>query len=90
MIGPIEKKAFYWLMFRLSDDDDADRFLGRVIIMNGEFWLMLRSEDLARLAHVPPQLKLDETRLQERFRDDLGGLYFFHQGPLRWRGSQEI
>jgi hypothetical protein len=83
MIGPIEKKPFYWLLFRVSDDDDASWYAGRVIITGNQFWLMLRDQDLARIPSVEPQTPLDEKRLLERFDDELGGTYFVYRGPLQ-------
>jgi hypothetical protein len=83
MIGPIEKKPFYWLFFRVSNDEDADWYAGRVIFTNGQFWLMLRDQDLNRLPSVRPQTKLDENLLAEHFDNALGGTYFVHQGPLQ-------
>jgi hypothetical protein len=83
MLGPIEKKSFYWLFFRVSDEEDVDWYAGRVMLINGEFWLTLRVQDLALLPAVRPQTLLDETLLLERFDDELGGTYFVHRGPLR-------
>jgi hypothetical protein len=84
MIGPIEKQPFYWLLFRVSDDAEARWESGRVIITpERDFWLVLRHEDVVRLAPLRAQLKLDETRLLERFDDELGGAYFVHHGPIQ-------
>jgi hypothetical protein len=83
MIGPIERKPFYWLVFRVADDEDADWYTGRAVFTNGEFWLMLRNQDLGRLPSVRLQTRLDERRLLERFDTELGGTYFVHQGPLQ-------
>jgi hypothetical protein len=82
MIGPIEKRPFYWLLFRISDEKDADWFAGRIMLTGGQFWLMLQEHDVARLPTVRPQTLLDETHLLERFDAELGGTYFVHRGPL--------
>jgi hypothetical protein len=38
MIGPIEKRPFfYWLLFRISDEKDADWFAGRIMLTGGQF-----------------------------------------------------
>jgi hypothetical protein len=83
MIGPIEKKPFYWLLFRIADDKDADWFAGRLIFVGEQPWLTLRDQDVELIPSVRLQTKLDERRLLERFDDELGGTYFVHQGPLR-------
>jgi hypothetical protein len=83
MIGPVEKKPFYWLFFRISDDKDADWHAGRAMLIDGQFWLTLRNQDVGRLPSVRPQTRLDETRLLERFDEEIGGTYFVHRGPLQ-------
>lgn len=76
-------EPFYWLLFRVSDAEDAPWYAGRMLTVNRERWLMVRADDVSRLPQIRPQTKLDETLLLERFDVALGGTYFVHQGPLR-------
>jgi hypothetical protein len=80
----IQKQPFYWTAFHIFDEPDAQWFMGRIIITNGEFWLNLREEDFAGYAGVlHPQIRLDERQLLEHFDAELGGTYFVYRPPLK-------
>ena len=76
----MNKQAFYWTAFSVSDNPEADWFFGRVVITDGDYWLTIRLEDYPLLANViQPQTKLDKNFLQECFAPKLGEYFVYHR-----------
>jgi hypothetical protein len=89
MDGPIERRPFYWLDYRLSDAADAPWHHGRMVINGDQFVLNLEVEDEAAAPFPRLSVPLDQQNLAQRYDEgrysdkDGGGTYFVHEGKLR-------
>jgi hypothetical protein len=76
------REAFCPLFFRVSGEEDAPVYVGRLIVIGGEPWLFLSDADVPRLPLLRPQMLLDPSLLVERHDAAIGGQYFFYLGPI--------
>jgi hypothetical protein len=63
-LAMIQKRPFYWTAFRIFEEPDAQWFMGRTVLTNGEFWLNLRNEDFVRCGFSAS----DKARRKAAFR----------------------